>query len=484
MVCGGFGCAASVASPVELCSVQKMIRFRRILSSPVSFRKVCSLPRVVPPAHCWISGRCFSSGKDNEGFRDLLKKLNDDDESKDGNGSSSNDPDVSEKVASNTDGDDKKDNKEDGAHDKQDDDDEKTEQTKESDDVAKDSSGGFQMPAFDTQQAIGFLHTIPGKASTLFASLKENATEGWKELRGDSKTSVIKKKVNQSDSYRRAGEKDGDDEFEEDEDGIPIKKIKKTKKAAESYDGPTAMVHVKEPTSQWETMKQRLQESPIIREFLKGSKKAYDQAAATDAGQKLGETADKVRDKLEDAREFWETSQNPIVYTVSGIWDNMTSDTEEGLCIKEILKLDPSFQKEEWCHEIRTEFAPAIIQAHLDCDLDTLSENLNEGVYNKLAQDIKIRQSDKIEFDPNILDIDESRVEMKLMDGTGPVILAIYMVQQINCIRKNGEVIEGSENAVVAKFYSLAFQQEYDEETEEVRWKVADYEFGGDTPYL
>jgi hypothetical protein len=37
---------------------------------------------------------------------------------------------------------------------------------------------------------------------------------------------------------------------------------------------------------------------------------------------------------------------------------------------------------------------------------------------------------------------------------------------------------------VVAKFYSIAFTQEYLEDEGEVRWKIVDYEFGGETPYL
>ena len=44
--------------------------------------------------------------------------------------------------------------------------------------------------------------------------------------------------------------------------------------------------------------------------------------------------ADRMKEKVEDAREFWETSQNPIVYTLSGVWDNVTA--EEGICISEI----------------------------------------------------------------------------------------------------------------------------------------------------
>ena len=158
-----------------------------------------------------------------------------------------------------------------------------------------------------------------------------------------------------------------------------------------------------------------------------------------------------MKEKIDDAKEFWETSQNPVVYALSGVWDNMTGETEEGICVTEILKLDPGFEKEEWSEEVRVNVVPDIIKAHLTGDTDFLAEHLGEGVLNKLTQDIKLRESDKIEFDSNLLDVDENQIMMKYVEDHGPVIVGTYMVQQINCIRKAGEIIEGSESAVVAK---------------------------------
>ena len=34
------------------------------------------------------------------------------------------------------------------------------------------------------------------------------------------------------------------------------------------------------------------------------------------------------------------------------------------------------------------------------------------------------------------------------------------------------------------KFYSIAYQQEYDDETGILTWKIVDYEFAGDVPYV
>jgi import inner membrane translocase subunit TIM44 len=67
---------------------------------------------------------------------------------------------------------------------------------------------------------------------------------------------------------------------------------------------------------------------------------------------------------------------------------------------------------------------------------------LGEAVYNKLAADIRLRKGDGIEFDSNILNIDENAIVMKILDDDRPIIVVVYMVQQINCIRKKGEIVE------------------------------------------
>lgn len=43
--------------------------------------------------------------------------------------------------------------------------------------------------------------------------------------------------------------------------------------------------------------------------------------------------------------------------------------------------------------------------------------------------------------------------------------------------------IKGGETEIRAKFYSMAFQQSFDEDESEVHWKIVDYEFAGDIPY-
>merc|ERR1712070_923876 len=122
----------------------------------------------------------------------------------------------------------------------------------------------------------------------------------------------------------------------------------------------------------------------------------------------------------------------------------MTGDTEEGIVLAEIVKLDPGFDKETWSEEVKVNLVPDLIKAHLRGDVELLTEHLGEGALHTLTQDIKLREADKVEIDTNLLDLDEVDIKIKYYEDSGPVIAVVYMVQQINCVRKRGEIIEGS----------------------------------------
>ena len=110
---------------------------------------------------------------------------------------------------------------------------------------------------------------------------------------------------------------------------------------------------------------------------------------------------------------------------------------------KEIRKLDPKFDKDVWAEEVRTHLAPKILKAHLQGDTVALKPWLGEAVYSKLAADIRTRKHDGIVIDSNILESDENQIIMKFLESGQAVIVVVYMVQQINCIRNRAnEIIE------------------------------------------
>lgn len=275
---------------------------------------------------------------------------------------------------------------------------------------------------------------------TVKSSVVENVSEGYNELLGKKKSS-LERKVYQAESYRPTKE-----DTEEDTEQAP------------AYDGPSSIVEVKGAKSSWESMKDRLSESPIIQQMLKSSKKASQVIGETHVGKKAQAVNQSVKDRVEDIREVWETSQNPIIYTLSGIWDNIAGETEESQCLRTIRNLDPEFVLEDWCEEVKNDFAPHIISAHLNGNTKYLKKHCGEGVYNRLAADIRIRKSEGIVFDPTILDFDQLQVLLKYVDREGPIIMCVYMVQQINCVKnKDGEIIEVSFFLIFFPIFSAFF---------------------------
>ncbi|EGB02059.1 hypothetical protein AURANDRAFT_69236, partial [Aureococcus anophagefferens] len=115
---------------------------------------------------------------------------------------------------------------------------------------------------------------------------------------------------------------------------------------AEEVDEREKQLLVIDARDNWEKLRARLKEAPIISDILKGAGKARDAAAATAAGRAAAAGRDRVNDKIEDAREFWETSQNPLVYQASSIVDAVTAETDMAAATRELRRLDPRFSME------------------------------------------------------------------------------------------------------------------------------------------
>ena len=49
---------------------------------------------------------------------------------------------------------------------------------------------------------------------------------------------------------------------------------------------------------------------------------------------------------------------------IANAFDSMTAETEEGMTISQIRKLDPTFVKEEWAEEVKLNLVPKLLKAH------------------------------------------------------------------------------------------------------------------------
>lgn len=53
------------------------------------------------------------------------------------------------------------------------------------------------------------------------------------------------------------------------------------------------------------------------------------------------------------------------MYKLSSAWDTLTAESDEGIGVRELRRLDPSFSMEEWKRDIQELFLPEFMSAFL-----------------------------------------------------------------------------------------------------------------------
>ncbi|KAL7564409.1 hypothetical protein ACA910_002727 [Epithemia clementina (nom. ined.)] len=250
------------------------------------------------------------------------------------------------------------------------------------------------------------------------------------------------------------------------------------------YTGPVDIMVIdpSENLTAWERMQKRLTDAPIIQDMLSRTEEFYEKSGAKKAKERL----DEIK---EDAREAWETSQNPWVYRVSSVYDTLTAESPETIAVKELRKLDPEFTLEDWRRDVVEHTLPQIMQWFLEGRVNQLKDWFGEGVFKRVAAEIMARKKEGVEIDTHVLGIMNSEiisVEPDAVEKGSPIILLHFMVQQINCVRKkaDGTIVEGSEDDIRANSYVAAFQREFREEEGELIWKIVDFRFNGAIAYI
>ncbi|KAJ8605429.1 hypothetical protein CTAYLR_003302 [Chrysophaeum taylorii] len=238
---------------------------------------------------------------------------------------------------------------------------------------------------------------------------------------------------------------------------------------------------VVEQEEPWEKLRQRLREAPIIQEILRGAKKLRE----TKVGQAADKVGTSIRDRVEDAREFWETSQNPLVYQASSIVDAVTAENEYAAATRELRRLDPAFSLEEWRNAVSHDLVPNVVNAFVDGNTTALKPWLSEGLFSRIAHEIRLRKQEGLRYDDaRVLDCESAEILAVQLDDNhaSPTFVVQFMTQQINCIRnREGDVIEGAPDDIRAYFYVMAFQRHLVQD--HLTWKIIDFQIGGGDKY-
>ena len=118
----------------------------------------------------------------------------------------------------------------------------------------------------------------------------------------------------------------------------------------------------------------------------------------------------KVDHLTEDAREAWETSQNPWVYRISSVYETITAETPESIAVKELRVLDPEFTLDDWREDVVELILPQIMSWFLQGKINQLKPWLGESVFKRIAAEITARQKEGVQIDTHVLGIMNSEI--------------------------------------------------------------------------
>lgn len=233
----------------------------------------------------------------------------------------------------------------------------------------------------------------------------------------------------------------------------------------------------------WQRTIDALGSTPIIAALVD----ATEAVAASPVGDAARAVKQKVTDKVEDAREVWETSQHPLIVNASYVVDNVLSETEEGRAIREIKQLDSGFDQYTFVKEMQDSLIPTVASAFFRMDMPVLHKLCKDSALAQMNAVQAARDIEGLTMDGTILNV--QRVEIAtvktLERGDMPIVLTTSQVQYIHAVKnKKGEVVEGGEDSIRAAFFVLAVTREFDPETGALEWRVVEMSMQGSMLYL
>ncbi|XP_031720103.1 mitochondrial import inner membrane translocase subunit TIM44 isoform X3 [Anarrhichthys ocellatus] len=178
----------------------------------------------------------------------------------------------------------------------------------------------------------------------------------------------------------------------------------------------------------------------------------------------------------------YDESENSLVRASRAVTERMTdiigglfSKTEMSEVLTEILKADPSFDKDSFLKQCERDIIPNILEAMIRGELVVLKDWCYEATYSQLAHPIQQAKAMGLHFHSKILDIDNIDLAMGKMMDQGPVLIITFQAQLVMVIRNTkGEVVEGDPEKVLRMMYVWALCRDQEELNPYAAWRLLD----------
>ncbi|KAK4808121.1 hypothetical protein QYF61_025462 [Mycteria americana] len=178
----------------------------------------------------------------------------------------------------------------------------------------------------------------------------------------------------------------------------------------------------------------------------------------------------------------YDESDNAFIRASRAVTDKVTdligglfSKTEMSEVLTEILKVDPSFDKDRFLKQCEYDIIPNVLEAMMSGELDILKDWCYEATYSQLAHPIQQAKAMGLQFHSRILDIDNIDLAMGKMMEQGPVLIITFQAQVVMVIKnQKGEVVEGDPDKVLRMLYVWALCRDQDELNPYAAWRLLD----------
>jgi len=215
--------------------------------------------------------------------------------------------------------------------------------------------------------------------------------------------------------------------------------------------GTTAVMMKEVHKTQWEkrmeSLSDTVEKSALYREARKAQRSM--QASNNPIIAKTREKMQQASEAAEDAREVWETSQDPLLWKLRDTADTIFGETEQGYVKGEILRIDAGFDEMEFMQELRRFMIPVVISAFMRGDLEFLRTISSGAAEAALHQALTQRKTLGHVMDSRLLAITTIDVQKYSLEHGVPQVTVMFVCQHKQCIRNaKGDIVEGSPDNV------------------------------------
>ncbi|ERE76084.1 import inner membrane translocase subunit TIM44-like protein [Cricetulus griseus] len=178
----------------------------------------------------------------------------------------------------------------------------------------------------------------------------------------------------------------------------------------------------------------------------------------------------------------YDESDNVLIRASRALTDKVTdllgglfSKTEMSEVLTEILRVDPTFDKDRFLRQCESDIIPNILEAMISGELDILKDWCYEATYSQLAHPIQQAKALGLQFHSRILDISNVDLAMGKMMEQGPVLIVTFQAQLVMVIKNpKGEVVEGDPDKVLRMLYVWALCRDQEELNPYAAWRLLD----------